>query len=146
MKLKLILAFIIGVSFYQIQAQTNDSNNDIEPPIQMDQLDQLSELFQGLDFGDIGSGMIMDTMMIKQFSGGDFESADLDQMMQQMMEMMQMQMSQFDFESMPLDELFEDFDIDSLQPHNLNPDQTAPGDQKDAEKTKNKKKVKTYKL
>ncbi len=146
MKLKIIVALLFGLSSLHIQAQSDDPQNDTEPKIQMDQLDQLSDLFEGLDFGNMGGGMFMDTMIMKQFGAGDFDTAELDQMMQQMMEMMQLQMSEFDFETMPLDSLFGDFDMDNFQMDDFNQDQGSPGDKNDAEKLKKKKKIKTYKL
>jgi len=146
MNLKLIFALFFGLFCFHVQAQADKPQIETEPQIQIDQLDQLSDLFEGFDFGDMGGGMFMDTMMIRQFGGSDFQSGDMDQMMQQMMEMMQMQMSQFDFESMDLNQLFDEFDLDNLQPYSSDPDQITPGDQNDTDKLNTKKKIKTYKL
>jgi hypothetical protein len=146
MKQKLIFALLLSFSlfFYNAQAQSDQSQNGTQPEIQMDQFDQFSDLFEGLN---LGNGMFMDTMIMRQFGGSGMGNAELDQMMQQMMEMMQMQMSQFDFESMDLNQLFEGFELDDMQFYDLDQDPAKPGDQKEGtDKLKKQKKQKTYKL
>lgn len=146
MKLKIFAILIFGFLALHLQAQTDEPSQPINPT---DPFSEMEELFRNFGFGDMDGGMMMDTMIIKQFGNGfDMEMGEMDQMMQEMMKMMQEQFQQLDFGNMDgFDHLFEDFDMDNLDPNGLNADPNAPGlSEEEREKLKKKKKRKTYKL
>ena len=144
MKYKLIS--ILVFSFFALFAQAQNDEPTV-PKTQENPFAEFEKLFEGLQFMDPGDGMLMDTMIFKQFGNGDFNNPEMDQMMQEMMKMMQEQFQQLDFGNMDgFDKLFEDFDLDGFNPDDLNLDPDAPRFDENGEPIKPKKKRKTYKL
>jgi len=144
MKLKIFSLLVFGFFALQMHAQTEEPNQPTHPE---NSLGEFEELLRNFGFGDIDGGMMMDTMIIKQF-GGDFDMAEMDQMMQEMMKMFGGQFQHFDFGNMDgFDQFFEEFDLDSLDLKDLNIDPNSPGlSDEELKKLKQKKKRKTYKL
>lgn len=141
MKLKYFFIVLVGFCSLHLHGQTDEPKSE---PVPTDPFDQFEELFESFGLMQPGNGIMMDTMIIKQFGGDDFQSGDMDQMMKEMMEMMQMQMSQFDMES--LDQMFEGFDFENFQPQEFYIDPEAPSGEEVPSKQKKTKKRKTYKL
>ncbi len=138
-KYLVLLVFLFGV---QLMIAQSDDTQDMPQPA-----NPFDELLQQFDLNDFGSGIFMDTMIVKQFGDLGLSNSDLEESMQEMMKMFEQQFQDLNFGDMQdLNKLFEGFDLEGFPPIQ---DLDTPSDSDNShENTKKstKKKRTTYKL
>jgi len=145
MKKILFIAFI-GLFSLNLHAQ----NDPAPEPSMEDAMMEMMKMFGGMD-GLLGDGMMMDTVIIKQFGNmDDLGLGDMFQMnpddMNAILKQLEEQMQQFNGGGMgDLEQLLEQFGM-SPNPAIPAPDQIPDGDQPADKKKKAKKKRKTYSM
>lgn len=134
-----LFVFLLGA---QLMIAQNDDAQDMPQSV-----DPFDELLQQFDLNDLGNGIFMDTMIIRQFGDLGLSNSDLEESMQEMMKMFEKQFQDLNFGDMQdLNKLFEGFDIEGFPPIQ---DLDAPSDSDNGDENKRKstkKKRKVYKL
>jgi len=148
----LTISFLFLISSLGLFAQKEEPSTPTQPENPFLELEQM---FQGFQFDNMGDGMMIDTMIIRQFGNSDLGNAEMDQMMQEMMQMMMQQMQSFDFGDMQgfdfggmpdFDQLFEELELKDLEGIDTPTDPAQPNADPKAKKKVKKKKRKTYTL